>query len=90
MCKEINCNCVSNYANTLSFTGTDGNRSGDENKVIQKPTDYGDINLMFKEICDKIGIKIQSTEVNSHPGDFSYNKEDEQKLIDVLDSYLKD
>ena len=38
----------------------------------------------------KYGIDIQSTEGNSHLGDFSYPKEDEQKLIAILDRYLKD
>ena len=41
-------------------------------------------------IGEKHGIDIQSTEGNSHLGDFSYPKEDEQKLIAILDSYLKD
>ena len=52
----------------------------------------------FSEISDediellreKYGIDIQSTEGNSHLGDFSYPKEDEQKLIAILDRYLKD
>ena len=39
---------------------------------------------------EKYGINIQSTEGNSHLGDFSYPKEDEQKLIAILDRYLKD
>ena len=39
---------------------------------------------------EKYGVDIQSTEGNSHLGDFSYPKEDEQKLIAILDRYLKD
>lgn len=45
---------------------------------------------MVKEIGEKYGIDIQSTEGNSHLGDFIYPKEDEQKLIFILDRYLKD
>ena len=46
--------------------------------------------LSSVEIGEKYGIDIQSTEGNSHLGDFSYPKEDEQKLIFILDRYLKD
>ena len=52
--------------------------------------DHGDIKLMVKEIGEKYGIDIQSTEGDSHLGGFSYPKEDEQKLIAILDKYLKD
>ena len=45
---------------------------------------------MVKEIGEKYGIDIQSTEGNLHLGDFSYPKEEEQKLISILDRYLKD
>ena len=62
----------------------------DENKAIQKPAEHRDIKLMVKEIGEKHGIDIQSAEGNSHLGDFSYPKEDEQKLIAILDRYLKD
>ena len=59
-------------------------------KLIQKLAEHRDIKLMVKEIGEKYGIDIQSTEGNSHLGDFSYPKEDEQKLIFILDRYLKD
>ena len=49
-----------------------------------------DLKLMIKEIGEKHGIDIKSAEGNSHSGDFSYPKEDEQKLISILDAYLKD
>ena len=44
---------------------------------------------MVKEIGEEYGIDIQSTEGNSHLGDFSYPKECEENLISILDSYLK-
>ena len=59
-------------------------------KAIQKLAEHRDIKLMVKEIGETYGIDIQSTEGNSHLGDFSYPKEDEQKLIAILDRYLKD
>ena len=65
-------------------------KSEDENKATQKLAEHGDIKLMVKEIGEKYGIDIQSTEGNSHLGGFSYPKEDEQKLIAILDKYLKD
>lgn len=57
---------------------------------MKRMSERRDIELMVKEIGEKHGIDIQSTEGNSHLGDFSYPKEDEQKLIAILDSYLKD
>ena len=57
---------------------------------LKLPEEHRPIKLMVKEIGEKYGIDIQSTEGNSHLGDFSYPKEDEQKLIAILDRYLKD
>ena len=57
---------------------------------MKRMSERRDIELMVKEIGEKHGIDIQPTEGNSHLGDFSYPKEDEQKLIAILDSYLKD
>lgn len=57
---------------------------------MKRMSERRDIELMVKEIGKKHGIDIQSTEGDSHLGDFSYPKEDEQKLIAILDSYLKD
>ena len=65
-------------------------KSEDEDKAIQKLEEHKNIKLMVKEIGEKYGIDIQSTEGNSHLGDFSYPKEDEQKLIAILDRILKD
>lgn len=65
-------------------------KSEDEDKAIQKLAEHRDIKLMVKEIGQEYGIDIQSTEGNSHLGDFSYPKEDEQKLISILDMCLKD
>jgi len=59
-------------------------------KLFKKLAEHRDMKLMVNEIGEKHGIKIQSTEGNSHLGDFSYPKEDEQKLISILDSYLID
>ena len=72
------------------FSIVDYQKSEDENKAIQKLAEHRDIKLMVKEIGDKHGINILSTEGNSHLGDFSYPKKDEPKLISILDSYLKD
>lgn len=65
-------------------------KSEDEDKAIKKLEEHRDIKLMVKEIGEKYGIDIQSTEGNSHLGDFSYPKEDEPKLIAILDRILKD
>ncbi|MBQ8976091.1 MAG: hypothetical protein IJ078_01555 [Succinivibrionaceae bacterium] len=65
-------------------------KSEDEDKAIKKLEEHRNIKLMVKEIGEKYGIDIQSTEGNSHLGDFSYPKEDEQKLIAILDRILKD
>ena len=73
-----------------NFSIVDYQKSEDENKPIQKLAEHRDIKLMVKEIGEKYGIDIQSIEGNSHLGDFSYPKEDEQKLIAILDRYLKD
>ena len=43
---------------------------------------------MVKEIGEKVGIEIRSTERNSHMGDFSDPNEDEQNLISILNSLL--
>lgn len=59
------------------FSIVDYQKSEDENKAIQKLAEHRDIKLMVKEIGEKYGIDIQSTEGNSHLGDFSYPKEDE-------------
>lgn len=61
-----------------------------ETKALRKSVEHGDMKLMVKEIGEKHGIEIKPTEGNSHLGDFIYRKEDEQKLISILDSYLKD
>ena len=54
------------------FSIVDYQKSEDENKAIQKLAEHRDIKLMVKEIGEKYGIDIQSTEGNSHLGDFSY------------------
>ena len=72
-----------------NFCIVDYQKSEDENKAIQKLAEHRDIKLMVKEIGEKYGIDIQSTEGNSNLGDFSYPKECEKKLISILDSYLK-
>ena len=55
-----------------NFSIVDYQKSEDENKAIQKLAEHRDIKLMVKEIGEKYGIDIQSTEENSHLGDFSY------------------
>lgn len=72
-----------------NFSIVDYQKSEDENKAIQKLVEHRDIKLMVKEIGEEYGIDIQSTKDNSHLGDFSYPKKDEQKLISILNSYLK-
>ena len=72
-----------------NFSIVDYQKSEDENKAIQKLVEHRDIKLMVKEIGEEYGIDIQSTEGNSHLGDFSYPKECEKKLISIMDSYLK-
>ncbi len=80
------------YNNNLitMYSIVDYQKSEDENKAIQKLAEHRDMKLMVKEIGEKHGIKILSTEGNSHMGDFSYPKKDKQNLISILDSYLKD
>ena len=72
------------------FSIVDYQKSEDENKAIQKLAEHRDMKLMVKEIGKKHGIEIQSTEGNSHLGDFSYLMKDEKKIISLLDMYLKD
>ena len=78
------------YNNLIPISIVDYQKSEDENKAIQKLAEHRDMKLMVKEIGEKHGIEILSTEGNSHMGDFSYPKKDKQKLISILDSYLKD
>lgn len=59
-------------------------------KKHQRATNVKAITEMVKEIGEKHGIDIQSAEGNSHLDDLRYPKEDEKKLISILDSYLKD
>ena len=49
-----------------NFSIVDYQKSEDENKAIQKLAEHRDIKLMVKEIGEKYGIDIQSTEGNSH------------------------
>lgn len=78
------------YNNLIpTFSIVDYQKSEDENRAIQKLTEHRDMKLMVKEIGEKHGIEILSTEGNSHMGDFSYPKKYKQKLISILDSYLK-
>lgn len=70
------------------YSIVDCQKSEDENRAIQKLAEHRDIKLMVKEIGEKFGIEIRSTEGNSHMGDFSYPKEDEQNLISILNSLL--
>ena len=72
------------------FSIVDYQKSEDENKAIQKLVEHRDMKLMVKEMGEIHGIKIESTEGNSHLGDFSYSKEDEPKIISLFDRYLKD
>ena len=72
-----------------NFSIVDYQKSEDENKAIQKLVEHRDIKLMVKEIGEEYGLDIKSTEGNSHLGDFNYPKENEQKLISILNSYLK-
>ena len=70
------------------YSIVDCQKSEDENRAIQKLAEHRDIKLMVKEIGEKFGIEIRSTEGNSHMGDFSYPNEDEQNLISILNSLL--
>ena len=76
------------YNNLIPISIVDYQKSEDENRAIQKLAEHRDIKLMVKEIGEKFGIEIRSTEGNSHMGDFSYPKEDEQNLISILNSLL--
>ena len=58
-----------------NFSIVDYQKSEDENKAIQKLAEHRDIKLMVKEIGEEYGIDIQSTEGNSHLGDFIEDKE---------------
>lgn len=62
-----------------------------ENIIVEKKhNDLEDIGLMVNEICREHGIYIQSAKESTHLNDFKYRKEDEEKLIYVLNNYLKD
>lgn len=54
----------------------------------QKTDECEDIKLMLNEIGEACGIEIQFTEGGSDFS-FSYPKEDKEKLISILDRYLK-
>ena len=54
------------------FSIVDYQKSEDENKAIQKLAEHRDIKLMVKEIGEKYGIDIQSTEGNSHSVSYTH------------------
>lgn len=79
------------YNNLITkYSIIDYQKSEDENKAIQKLAEHRDMKLMVKEIGEKHGIEILSTEGNSPRGEISYPKKNKQILISILDSYLKD
>jgi len=58
-------------------------------KSISRLSKNRDMKLMVKDICEKHGIEIISNDGNSHKDDLRYSEKDKQKLISILDSYLK-
>lgn len=82
MCKEINCDCVSNYANTLSFTGTNGIR-------YTRTFSHNEIDELADNI-DVIGNNMCVVEsFGSTIYDDNIDNDSLIKIIETMNEYIK-
>lgn len=82
MCKEINCDCVSNYANTLSFTGTDGIRYTRTFSCNEIDELADNIDVIGNNMCvvESLGSTIY---------DDNIDKDSLIKIIKTMNEYIK-
>ena len=82
MCKEINCNCVSNYANTLSFTGTDGIRYTRTLSCNEIDELADNIDVIGNNMCvvESLGSTIYADNID---------KDSLIKIIKTMNEYIK-
>lgn len=62
----------------------------DEDKMIKKLEEHRDLKLLIIEIAEANGITITATENNDSSGDFVYNADEQDLLIQALDKYIGD
>ena len=57
----------------------------DEDKMIKKLEEHRDLKLLIIEIAEANGITVTATENNDSSGDFVYNADEQDLLIQALD-----
>ena len=62
----------------------------DEDKMIKKLEEHRDLKLLIIEIAEANGITVTATENNDSSGDFLYNTDEQDMLIQALDKYIGD
>ena len=62
--------------------------NSDEDIMIKKLTEHRNVIDVVVLIGEKEGVKINRTTGNDSNGDFSYSKEDHEKVVDAIDKYL--
>mgnify|MGYP000678620977 FL=1 len=62
----------------------------DEDKMIKKLEEHRDLKLLIIEIAEANGITVTATENNDSSGDFVYNTDEQDMLIQALDKYIGD
>ena len=62
----------------------------DEDKMIKKLEEHRDLKLLIIEIAEANGITVTATENNDSSGDFVYNADKQDLLIQALDKYIGD
>ena len=62
----------------------------DEDKLIKKLEEHRDLKLLIIEIAEENGITVTATENNDSSGDFVYNADEQDLLIQALDKYIGD
>ncbi len=62
----------------------------DEDKMIKKLEEHRDLKLLIIEIAEANGITVTATENNDSSGDFVYNADEQDLLIQALDKYIGD
>lgn len=60
----------------------------DEDKMIKKLEEHRDLKLLIIEIAEANGITVTATENNDSSGDFVYNADEQDLLIQALDKYI--
>ena len=62
----------------------------DKDKMIKKLEEHRDLKLLIIEIAEANGITVTATENNDSSGDFVYNADEQDLLIQALDKYIGD